>query len=102
FIHFAMLQGLQIEPDGSDGSLQFVGDGIDEAVVLLVAANFTHQETGVHDKPGDQQGKENYAQEKQDPFAPVEDDPADIEPDRQQHQANAQNDKKGYGPAAAA
>ena len=102
FIDIATLQGLQIKPDGSDGGLQFVGDGIDEAVMLLVAANFTHQKTGVHDQPGDQQGEEDYAQEKQDSFAPVENDPADIQPDRQQDQANAQHDEKSDSPAAAA
>ncbi len=79
-----------------------MGDGIDEAVVLFVAANFTHQEAGVHDHPGDEQGKEDHAEEEQDAFAPVENDPADIQPDRQQHQANAQHDEKSDGPAAAA
>ena len=78
-----------------------MGDGIDEAVVLLVAANFAHQEAGVHDQAGDHGSEENYAQEKQHAFAPVENDPADVQPDRQQHQANAQHDEKGDGPAAA-
>ena len=98
FVHVAVLQGLQIEPDGSDGRLQFVGDGIDEAVVLFVAANFAHQEAGVHDHPGDQQGEEDYAQKEQYAFAPVEDDPADVQADRQQHQANAQHDEEGDRP----
>ena len=94
FVHVAMLQGLEVKPDGSDGRLQFMGNGIDEAVMLFVAANFAHQETGIHDHPGDQEGEEDYAQEEQDAFTPVENDPADIQPHRQQHQANAQHDKK--------
>ena len=79
-----------------------MSDGVDEAVMLFVAANFTDQKTGIHDHPGDQQGEENYAEKKQNPFAPVEDDPADIQSDRQQYQANAQNDEEGDCPAAAA
>ena len=102
FIDIAVLQGLQVKPDGSDGRFQFVGNGIDEAVMLFVAANLAHQETGVHNQPCDQQGEEDYAQEKQNAFAPVENDPADVQSDRQQHQANAQNDEEGDGPAAAA
>jgi len=53
-----------------------VRNRIDEAVVLLVAADFVHQEAGVDDHPGNDQEEENYAKEKQHPFAPVEDDPA--------------------------
>ena len=100
-IHVAALQGLEIKPDRSDGRFQFVSDRIDEAVMLLVAANFTDQETGVHDEPGNQQGEKNHAQKEQDAFAPVEDDPADVQSDRQQYQTHAQNDKEGDGPAAA-
>jgi len=88
-VHLAMLQGLKIEPDGSDGRFQFVRDGVNEAVMLFVAANFSYQETGIHDHPGDQQGEENYAEKKQNPFAPGEDDLADSQSDRQQYQANA-------------
>ena len=43
-----------------------MGDGIDEAVVLFVAANFAHQENGVQDHPGDD-GEENDAQKTRTP-----------------------------------
>ena len=46
-VHLAALQRLQVEADGSDRRLQFVGDGVDEAVVLLVAADFAHQKNRV-------------------------------------------------------
>src|ERR1700716_1081324 len=38
--YFAPLQGLQIKPDGGNRSFQFMRDGIDKAVMLLVAADF--------------------------------------------------------------
>src|SRR5438552_1544387 len=79
FIHVTVLQGLQIKPDGGDGRLQFVGDGVDKAVMLLVAANFAHQKAGVHDESGNQQREEDYAQEEQDTFPPVENNPANIQ-----------------------
>src|ERR1700681_963718 len=37
--YFASLQGLQIKPDGGNRSFQFMRDGIDKAVMLLVAAD---------------------------------------------------------------
>ena len=46
----ARLQGFQIQADGRDRSFQLVGDGVDERVVLFVAADFAHQKDGVeHD-----------------------------------------------------
>ena len=46
-------------------------------------------------------GKEDDAEEQQHAFAPVEDDPADIEGNRQRHQANAQAKEEDDGSAAA-
>ena len=56
-IHIAVLQGLKIKPDGSNGRLQFVSDGIDKAVMLLVTPNFVHQEAGIHNQPGNRSAK---------------------------------------------
>ncbi len=96
----AALQRLEIEPDGRDRCLQFVRDGVDEAVMLLVPTNLPHQEAGIDDHPSDQHSEEDHAQEQQDPFAPVEDDPADVERHRQCDQAHAQRDKERNRPAA--
>ena len=63
FIHIAVLQGLQVKPDGGDGRLQFVGDGIDKTVMLLIAPNLPHQEAGIYDQPGNQQREKNYRPE---------------------------------------
>ena len=48
------LQGFQIEADGGDGRLQFMGDSIEKAVMALVPLYFSHQKYGVQNQPGDQ------------------------------------------------
>ena len=42
-IHGARLQRFQIQPDRRDRRFQFVGDGIDEGIMLFIAADFAHQ-----------------------------------------------------------
>ena len=78
-----------MQPDRCHGRFQFVGNRIDEAVVLLVATDFVHQEAGVDDHPRNDQEEKNYPKEKQHPFAPVKDDPANVQCYRQRHQAYA-------------
>src|ERR1017187_2480061 len=39
FVHRSRLQRFQIETDGGDGGFQLVRDGVDEGIVLRVAAN---------------------------------------------------------------
>src|SRR5580700_886120 len=101
FVHIATLHGFEVEANGGDWSLQFVRDGVDEAAVLFVAADFAHQEDGVEDHAGND-GEEKYdAEEEQDAFAPVEDDPADVQGDGEGHQRAAQHDEKCDGLSAA-
>src|ERR1700735_1473929 len=97
FAHIAALHGLKVEPDGRDGRFQFVGDGVDETVVLFVAANLAHQENGVQDHSGDDGEEENHSEKKKNTFTAVEDNPADIESDRQGHYGAAQNNEERDG-----
>ena len=53
-----------------------------------------------YDHARDNQREENNAEEQQHSFAPVEDDPADVERDRQRDQADAQAEKEYDGSAA--
>ena len=101
FRQFAALQSFQMQADRSHRRFQFVSDGIDEAVVLLAAANLAHQKAGVHDHAGNDQGKKDDAEKQQHSLAPVEDDPSNIERDRQRHQADAQAKKEDDSSAAA-
>src|SRR5207245_4128904 len=47
--HIAAFQGLQVKANGSNWRFQLVRDRIDKTIVLLVAADFAHQEAGVDD-----------------------------------------------------
>ena len=88
------LQGFQVEADGGDRCLQFMGDGIEKTIVALVSPHFPHQEDGIQDHAGDQQQEEGQANHQQDEAAPVDDDPADVEGDRDHHQASAKGNGK--------
>src|SRR5579864_86214 len=76
FFNLPPLQGLQVEPDGCDRRLQLVSYRIDEAIVLLIAADFADEETGVQDQPGHNCAKENDAEENLNFLLPVENDPS--------------------------
>ena len=71
-----------------------MGDGVDEAVVLLVAADFADQKNRIEDEAGDDGAKKNDAQKDLDALAPVEDDPAAADRTGQRRQANAQREEK--------
>ena len=55
--------------------------GVDECVVLLVPPGFTDQEDGVHDDAREDHQKQDDAEDEEQPLAPVEDDPADVQRD---------------------
>ena len=65
-------------------------NGIDKAVMLLVAANFADQKNCIEDKPSRDGAKKNDAQKNSDALAPVEDNPATANRYRQSRQANSQ------------
>ena len=53
----AALKGFEVEADGGDGSFELVGDGVEEGVLALVAADFADQEDGVEDDAGDEHAR---------------------------------------------
>ena len=69
-VDLARLERLQIQPDRGDRRLQLVRDGVDEGVVLIVAAKLAHEEHRVDDDAGDDQGEGDDAEdERQDAAA---------------------------------
>ena len=99
-VHRARLQRFQIEPDGRHRSLQLVGDGIDEGVVLFVAADFAHQKDRIqHDAAADHQHQQD-AQDQQDAVPPVQQDIADVENQQDGDQPDAERDMPGNRSAA--
>src|SRR5579871_131847 len=59
----AALEGFEVEADAGDGGLEFVGDGVEEGVLTLVAADLADEEDGVEDDSGDEEGEENDAED---------------------------------------
>src|SRR4051794_39454887 len=57
-LKFPPLQRLQVQSQRSDWSFQLVGDRVDEAVMLLVLADFADQKAGVQDESGDDGAEE--------------------------------------------
>lgn len=97
FLDVAALKRFEVQANRGDRSLQFVSDGVDEAIVLLVAADFANQKERVQDHAGNDRGEENDAEEQEHRFAPIQDDPTDVQRDRQRNQAHAQRDEECNG-----
>ena len=57
------LQGLQVQTNRRDGGLQFVGDGVDERVVLLVPPNLADEKDRVEHDPGDDEREREEAED---------------------------------------
>src|ERR1700686_939545 len=94
FSYLESLQRLKVEPDGRDRRLQFMGDRVDETVMLLIAANFTDEKNRIEDEPGDEGAKKNDTKKHFDALAPVEDDPTAADRERHRRQANAQREEE--------
>src|ERR1700743_3119966 len=101
FFDWAGLQRFEIETDAGDGSFQFVGDGVEEAVLAFVALDFADDEDGVDDEAGDYGGEEDDAEDQRDDGAGVVDDPADVEEDRDGGEDGAEGDEEGDRAGAA-
>src|SRR6185312_817865 len=57
------LQGLEIEADAGERSLQLVRDSVEEGVLTLVAANLADQKNGVEDDARDEDREQEDAEE---------------------------------------
>src|SRR5579872_1094009 len=71
FIHFAALQGLEIKANGSNRRLQFVSDGVDKTVMLLVALDFADEKNRIENQPGGNGPEKDDAEKDFNAFAPV-------------------------------
>src|SRR5579862_8402139 len=101
FGQFPALQGLEMQADRGQRSFEYVGNGVDETVVLLAAAELAHKEDRIDDHSGDDQGEEDNPKKEQYDFAAVEDDPPHVEGHGERNQADAQAEKEDDGSAAA-
>jgi len=77
-----------------------VGDGVEEGVLTLVAADFADEEDGVEDDASDECGEEDDAEDGEGKGALVEDDPSDVEGDGEANGEDAECDEGGDGSAS--
>jgi len=77
-----------------------VGDGVEEGVLTLVAANLADEEDGVENDAGDEDGEEDDAENDQSQMALVADDPGDVEEDGEAGEQHAKGDEDCDGAAA--
>jgi hypothetical protein len=94
------LEGLEVEADGCDGGFELVGDGVEEGVLPLVAADLADQEDGVENDAGGEQAEEDEAKDYESETALVDDDPGDVEDDEANDYEHTEGDGKGNGSAA--
>ncbi len=77
-----------------------MGDGVEEGVLTLVAANFADEEDGVEYDTGHEGGEENDAEDGKGDSALVEEDPGALR-DGEADEDSAEGDEEGDGSAAA-
>src|SRR5450432_441174 len=93
-VNLPPLQRLQVETDGSNGRFQFVGYRVDEAIVLLVLANFAQQKAGIEDEPGHNGPEKDCPEEQLCSLAPIHNDPAETDGHRHGGKHNSKGEKK--------
>ncbi len=91
------LESLEVEADGGDGSFELVGDGVEEGILALVAAQFADQEDGVEDDSADEHAEEDDSEDQREDAAFVEDDVTDVEVDGDADEDRPKGDGKGDG-----
>jgi hypothetical protein len=94
------LEGFEVEADAGDGSFELVGDGVEEGVLTLVAANLSDEEDGVENDASDEAGEEDDAQDGEGEVSLVANDPIDVEGDETTDEERAKGDEEGDSSAA--
>ena len=79
-----------------------MGDCVDECVVLFVPPDFADEKDRVQYDTGDDQAEEQDAQHQQDPRAPVQHDPGDIERYGERNDSRAHRSKKEFASLSSA
>src|SRR5205085_1359065 len=95
-VDISRLQRLEIETNRGDRCLEFVCDGVYESVVLLIATYLADQKGCVEHNAKDQDHKKHHPEDEQHDFTEVENDPTNVQRNRQRDQTRAQRDKECY------
>jgi hypothetical protein len=91
----ATLQSFEVQTYRCDGRFQFVCDRVDKTVVLFVPLYFSHQEACVDDHAADNRSEEDYSDEKENSFPPVENNPANVQDNGEGNETDSQYKEKG-------
>src|SRR5579859_6246998 len=78
----AAFESLQVKANGRDRSFQFMSNCINEAVMLLIAANFADQKAGIENQASGYRPEEDDPEKNFNVMLPVQDDPAETNRDR--------------------
>ena len=100
FGHVTRLERFEKKSNRRDRRLELVGDGVDERVVGVVATDLPHEEHGVDNDAGNDEGKGQDPENERQHAPGVDDNPADVERDRGGDQDHAEPDDQGGGGAA--
>src|SRR6185437_1187343 len=79
FVNASRLQRLEIQPDGCDGSLQLMSDGVNESIVLFIPTNFADKKDGVKNDAADDHEQQQHSEKQQNAGPPVQQNPTDVE-----------------------
>ena len=77
-----------------------MGDGVEEGVLTLVAANLANEEDCVEDDTSDQGREEDNANDEDEDVFFALDDPGDVEGDGKASEQDTEGDEKGNRSAA--
>lgn len=77
-----------------------MSDGIQERIMLLVAADLADKKDRIQDEPCDDQRKKYNAKSEQSDLSQIKNDPPNIQRDRQHRQADSEYQKEDGGSAA--
>ena len=77
-----------------------MGDGVEEGILALVAADFADQEDGVEDNTCGEQGEEDHAKDDCGDASFVKDDPRDVVRDEATDEQHSKRDREGDGTAS--
>ena len=94
-------QCLKVKANGCNGSFQFVSNGVNETIVLLVTPNFADKKTGIEYQTGSNGAKKNDSEENLKIMLPIENDPAKTDRHRNRGQDYPEGKKESDFAAAA-
>src|SRR6185369_6092538 len=80
-INISSLQCFEVKPDGGDRSFEFMSNSINKVIMLFVTPDFTNKKGGIDYETKDDCQKEDNSKNEECDFAPIEDNPTNVEGD---------------------